>query len=271
MCITQKENQILADLFSTASKEEILSKIPDKSWDLLRGLAYQQGLKRTKFSRNIPKNSFSKLLEDVPQSYYWVGFLLADGSISNKGQLSVTVSGKDKEHIDKFSNYVDTRISKIKKNNFGQEYCKVILADKAVAKKFTKKFGFNSQKTLNPPQCLKFYYDLDPLSFLSLLIGFIDGDGCIRQTNSRGKKRNKCAVQFQVHKNWLNFLTMLKIKLSEISKVSLPCPKINKRGYTYWSFGKKETISLLRETIQTTNITVLERKWSMVKEFYNAC
>ena len=45
-----------------------------------------------------------RLLEETPETYYWIGFLMADGCISfnqsrNDYHLSLAISQKDKEHL----------------------------------------------------------------------------------------------------------------------------------------------------------------------------
>ena len=50
--------------------------------------------------KNHP-NKIEKLLDETPESYYWVGYLLADGHFNKNYRLNFTQSGKDKISVEK--------------------------------------------------------------------------------------------------------------------------------------------------------------------------
>lgn len=257
-------------LFSVASKSEILSVFPNRTWSSLRHTAYHLGYSRGKFALNIPKNNFCRLLESSPVAHYWVGFLLADGSLSKKGQLTLSCCVENKNHIEHFASFVNSRV-KIEKEStsgykIGKPYCRVAIASKINSQKLTDKFGFYNRKTYNPPPIEK-YCDIEQDLFLSLLVGFIDGDGTIRQTSSRGKRRNACAIRIKLHKSWLVFLTMCCDRLNAIIQMDLPSPKINKQGYASWEFSKGSAMSVLVTNIEQHSLPVLE-KWIAARQFY---
>lgn len=56
--------------------------------------------------KRAPRGSLSKLLEDTPEKWYWLGFLFADGHLSMRGRLALSLAKKDKEHLEKFSEYM---------------------------------------------------------------------------------------------------------------------------------------------------------------------
>lgn len=49
----------------------------------------------------IKKCELYNLLNDTCLAYYWIGFILADGSISKSGELKIALSIKDKDHLKK--------------------------------------------------------------------------------------------------------------------------------------------------------------------------
>ena len=53
------------------------------------------------------KCNFEKLLEETNEKYYWLGFLLADGSFGKKKELKIGLSNKDKEHLIKLQNFLN--------------------------------------------------------------------------------------------------------------------------------------------------------------------
>lgn len=55
----------------------------------------------------MKKCNLEKLLLDVPETYYWIGFILADGHISKNNRLVVTLSVKDKNHLIKLQKYLE--------------------------------------------------------------------------------------------------------------------------------------------------------------------
>jgi len=63
-----------------------------------------------------------RLLENTPEAYYWIGFLMADGNFDIHGyvnRLTLFLSEKDKEHIQKFSQFIEVPVTtrKEKENN----------------------------------------------------------------------------------------------------------------------------------------------------------
>lgn len=48
--------------------------------------------------------NLQRLLEDTPEAFYWIGFLLADGSFS-KGRIRFAI--KDVEQLYRFGTFID--------------------------------------------------------------------------------------------------------------------------------------------------------------------
>ena len=45
--------------------------------------------------------------------YYWIGFILADGSIKNNKRIVISLKKDDKDHLEKFKQYVKSKTLRI--------------------------------------------------------------------------------------------------------------------------------------------------------------
>jgi hypothetical protein len=131
------------------------------------------GLKRSQCNSNV-----YKLLEENWETYYWIGFIFADGHITKKNELSVKLSVKDIEHLFKLSNYIKVKMHKKVSND--PRYCGLRIMDNIIVKKIKNKFCIHNDKTRNPIPKQIFEKMNDDL-FCSMIIGFIDGDGNIKK------------------------------------------------------------------------------------------
>lgn len=52
---------------------------------------------------SVDENAFSEI---TPESSYWAGFLLADGTISDGGVITLALSSKDREHVFSFKEFL---------------------------------------------------------------------------------------------------------------------------------------------------------------------
>jgi len=132
--------------------------------------------RRNKGSYRQHNLSIQKLTDfNIPETQYWLGFIYADGHLENKGSggywygISLTLSIKDKKHLEKFKKFIgyDGRIIIHKVYSFGKEWklCRLSLYSKKLVEILQLK-GF-SKKTI-PKELL-----VSPHFWR----GVIDGDG----------------------------------------------------------------------------------------------
>ncbi len=190
-------------------------------------------------------------------SYYWIGFIMADGQIDNKGQLIVALSIKDKNHLEKLSNFLDVKTHEyISNSSYGNfPYCRMSCQDVFYGKKILKKFGLNGKaKTYNPPKKLIF----EDKQFLSFLLGFIDGDGTFSNYD------NNCnMIRIELHSSWLNILKFFELELMKLGIINITTG-INKRGFSYIKIYKHQNLKLLKEFGLRYNLPILDRKWKSI-------
>lgn len=220
----------------------------------------------TGVSFTMKKSSIKVLLNEDLESYYWIGFLLADGTFYNKNNsagLKLTLNELDKNHLLKFSNFIKAE-QKIyyQKNKNGNHYSLTVFNNKVV-KEIISKFSIKKRKTYNPPD-LSFYKNLSHNHLLlSLIVGIIDGDGCIKfQT-----RREDCVIAIKMHSSWLDFLIFIQEFLIKITEVSIPLPIINSKGYARLNITNSKVINFLKNFTKVSGLPVLGRKWDRVNEF----
>lgn len=256
MTWTKEEDVLLKKIYETQDIQ-IIKKSFNRTWDAIKIRANNLGLYRIDRNSEQRIGDVSILLSDTPISYYWIGFILADGSIDHKSKrLKIGLAIKDKEHLEKFCHHIKTNIKE--KNDTKQCYCAI--QDKIIIDKIINKFDFKSNKTINPPTID--FSSMNNNLFISLLCGFIDGDGCIAKVY----KRQDSVLRIKIHSSWIIFLESIKIKLEKILQVKVNSPKIINSGYALLSITNIQTLRLLKNEIKKLNIPYLERKWNNIDE-----
>lgn len=200
----------------------------------------------SKISANHCAN-LSVLLEDSNEAFYWIGFLLADGSFYDN-RIRLTLSIKDKEHVLKFAKFINYEGSYQESPiRFGLA-CK----DINIVTQIRNKFDIKDNKTYNPPEAiLKFDNDL----VYSLLAGFIDGDGNIQHPSHR----QDFFLRIKNHVSWLHILKEFGTLVSEKE-----CVKINNSGYAELNVTNSINLQNLKTKILSLNIPIMHRKWDII-------
>lgn len=207
------------------------------------------------------RGEVSRLLQESRESYYWAGFLAADGSINHKTwRLRLSLAVKDADHLKQFAQFVECPNI----HYYSKRAIYVTVQDKFYVSLLAQKFNFRPRKKENPPESIQWMTDE---MFIAWLIGFIDGDGCVRK-QSNG--RRDAQIQIKLHGNWLQILEQCAKRLGAIAGFSIPAARINNRGYARLILSRSEVLRLLKE--YTLDLPVLKRKWDNVDEnFVSRC
>jgi hypothetical protein len=251
-----EEIDILTKNYNKCLLRELVKLLPNRSRSQISSKAVHLGLHKT--IDNLKTYNLLSLLEDTPQTYYWIGYLLADGHFNGK---SITLSSIDRDRIDSFITFNNATTS-IYNMNRNSSYTKIYgctLTDTKVVPMIMQKFSITSTKTSTPPSKTIFTNMSDNL-FLSLLIGFIDGDGCIKVQH----KRTDCRIQIKIHSNWLDLCLLFKEKLEIIFNSTSGNPKINSGGYTFWSICSHSVVCGLKKKVIELQLDVMNRKWDKI-------
>lgn len=192
--------------------------------------------------------NLEKLLEDTPEAFYWMGFLLADGSFSNN-RLKLALCHKDKDHLLRFAKFIEYSGTFSSSDKAISIACK----DTEVVEAIRLKFDIKDKKTYNPPKTILNFFS-DDLKY-ALLAGFIDGDGCIKhQTN-----RDSFLLQIKNHSSWESILREFNSLISDKDFT-----KINSSGYATLIISNTEDLKRLKEKILRLNIPIMLRKWDVI-------
>lgn len=245
----------LKENYPLCSDKKTLAKNLGISYGALKDCARRFKIK----SKTDPNHyKLKPLYEESCLAYYWMGFILADGYITEQGELKVTTSMKDETHLNKLADFLNVKLhyydQKTALSNDIRRYCKLTCKDVLYGKRILEKFDIKRKKTYNPP--LKIIDN--NILFLSLLIGLIDGDGTFSKVNG------KCNfIRIEIHKNWTEFLIKIKDKLNSLGLDGIKV-KENKRGYVHFLIYRNSNFSFLKDFIIKNDLPTLERKWNCV-------
>lgn len=209
-------------------------------------------LKLKRHFKRIKNSELSVLLLDNPISFYWVGFLTADGHFSKQKRIILVLSAKDIDHLLKFGKYISCPNIHKYKRSFRISCC-----DTTLVPLITNKFNLSNNKTRNPPDII---FDNDDL-FLSFFAGFVDGDGCISGTG------NRRSIRIKVHRNWLKKLIEYEDRIYRIFNMpKTTFTRLNKQEYASFGLSNRELLSNLKKKLISLNLPLLSRKWNRINE-----
>lgn len=198
------------------------------------------------------KGNFSFLDKLTTNSFYWWGFIMADGHISDRG-LHIGISTSDLDHLSKIKSHLNIENMYV---NTSKQLCSIALEDKAWSIKWRDLLKINGQKTYNPPN-LSLFENKD--SFIYFLIGFIDGDGSIWLS------RNQPNMRIELHLSWLPVLEKWSKLLLEYYGIQTRT-RTTSRGYSQLIFNKKDHLKILLPYLQ--EVDYLERKWDKLLNIF---
>lgn len=247
------ENQLIINNYNNLETKELIELFPNRTWNAIKIQAVKLNMERI-FNR-AKIGMIEPLLEETHLAYYWTGFILADGHISSNKRLRVALALKDTLHLQKLAGLLKLEVK------FNSNHCYISLMDTYKIDMYSNKFDIKHDKTYNPPNGLdKIRNDL----LVSLIIGFIDGDGCIKKVY----KRQDCNISIKNHGSWLPILTLFEQRLYKISKIKqwneTKRSKINAKGYSFLCISDSRLIKWLKRHIIKYNLPILERKWSII-------
>lgn len=112
---------------------------------------------------------------DTQEKAYWLGFIIADGSVSKREHTLNLTTTKDGAHLEKFARIFDVPV---KFKNTNPSYFVEIYSTRIV--RAVIRLGVKPNKTVNEDGCV---FDHVPVNLRShFLRGVLDGDGCLRIT-----------------------------------------------------------------------------------------
>ena len=247
---SKKDDIILKKHYPKSSKKDLMDSLPGRTWDAIKIRAGKFKIKReVNDNRNC---DLTPLLKDENISYYWIGFLLADGYFEkDRGRIILTISPKDHEHICKFSSFVSIDPKTLNKTT-------VSVMHKEIVDKIRKKFSIRERKSYNPPG-INIWNMKDDL-FLSLFIGYVDGDGSI----GKQYKRDDSILRIKCHSSWIEILQEMSNKIYGMAGSPPTKPYIDGEGYVNLNISRASVLRFIKKKTLELALPYLERKWSNI-------
>ena len=170
------------------------------------------------------------LLEETDEAAYWLGFLMADGSVSSStNEIKLKLWPNDFKHIQKFGAYLGLPPARCK---VYQKEALVSFSDKHVKNVLTS-YGIGPQKTFTAE--IKNSYLINNRFFWS---GFIDGDGSLGEY-----PQNEGGIKFKISAISGSLKIMMQLKSFIFSKtnISITISTVQKKNpnYRFELTGKK--------------------------------
>lgn len=228
-------------------------------------IAIRNNRKCNSCSSKGAENNIKRLLSNELESFYWIGFIAADGHIEKNKRLSITLSIKDEEHLKKFYNYCSIKswrkqFTKLNKKEY--EYVSLSAQDTINVPKLVEKFDLKHNKTYYPPN-INIFKKLKNEELLAFIIGFIDGDGSIKYQ----PKRKDWCIRLKTHSSWLDILRLFQETICNKNTT-----KINNKGYASVIITDVPATIELKKFALENKLPILKRKWDKIdldyKTFY---
>ena len=261
----EKQEQIIEDYKKGKSIRQI-----EKDYGVTRQTVSKflenKNIKNTKGNHyriyNHNENFFEAI--DTERKAYWLGFMFADGHITNQekrygqDQFGLSCGAKDKETLYKFKEDIDATnpvLEYKRKTGIGEPLCRIQMTSQKTVNDLIDK-GCYKQKSLilKPPTGV-------PDELIHHFIrGFFDGDGSITKTIN--KKTSQLIYGINITstlemcewlKNYFNIGSIIKEK---------------RREYTYYySIGGHQQIRFFYHTLYDDATLWLDRKYNRFQEF----
>ncbi len=260
---TNDNIDILKNVYTTGGTKAVQTLITGATKASIQLAAQKNGISNDKSYRF--GNKLTPLTYDNNISYYWMGFLMADGhfDLKNGKNLNVGISIKDEEHLKKLANLLTCSIYYRKVTDFNNykcsDLCYINVRDSKNLPILINKFKIKNNKTYNPPDisCLD-----TKEKFLSFFVGFVDGDGSIVK-----QKKGELAMvlSIQCHKNWISIFEIFNKQLELLFNIKSK-HYIDTTGFAKIQIFRFNQLKQIKIEMLKLNIPFLERKWNNINE-----
>lgn len=247
---TKEKIDLLKSEYPNGDKKQLCQTL-GVTYEALKSAAKKNKVKSEKDKRLY---KLKPLMEDTLNIWYWLGFIMADGNISNRGQLRISLHIDDIEHLKILSLIIDSKVltKKVKTAYGTSNICITVCDDIKYGIELKNKLNITTSKTYNAPK-LNFLKTKEQA--LSFFIGFSDGDGMI------GWRFDiPYLLRINCHYNWLKNFKIFKSYLKKF-KINTPIVNVDKRGYSVFSISTSSDILKIRKWAIDNNIPLMKRKW----------
>lgn len=203
---------------------------------------------------------------DSEEKAYWLGFMYADGYISEKvrgyGQDSfgITLQIDDEEHLKKFKNAISaTNPITYDKSKKGKNQCRLLLTSQKTVDDLISQGCFKHKSLiLQPPKTVP-----EDLMF-HFIRGYFDGDGSITKTHTPGK--NYITNEYRYGVNIVGTYEMC-YWLQEKLEMGSVIKEKRREGTYYYSLGGRKQLQEFFQMLYQNATIYMDRKYNRFKEF----
>jgi hypothetical protein len=205
---------------------------------------------------------FSKI---HPLASYWAGFIAADGCIgSPRDGISIKQSAKDGEHLQQLNiamGFTRPLSYVVPKSRGGPLFNFTVCSAQNLIADLWKNYNIGPRKSLSltPPR------HLDRENTLAFIIGYIDGDGCIRVKSDRTCTNDFLALKILGSPDFLSWITDVFRDMSPPGwREAVPNPT----QYHIWAYelAGRRAADILNQLL-AVDVPSLARKWDIVRHF----
>lgn len=254
---TPEKIQLLRDIYPLGDKHKLAKDLGIK-WSTLKDAA-----RRFKVRSLIDPRGYraAKLLDESLESYYWHGFIMADGHIGIRNCIKFALSPNDEQQLINFRTFLnidqpivhrscDTTYSKNTKS------VGISISDVDTCEKLRSLYKVGEKKTYNPPDITNILNHKD--QFIAFFIGFFDGDGCLNIHNDI-----VTSMKIECHQNWRGVLGLIGDGLVKYLGIKSSL-HLTSRGYACFRISRYHNIMKLKQFILDHGIPAMARKWDRV-------
>lgn len=242
-----KERELLIELWPLVEGKEVARRL-GRSYNSVKGMARKLGVRGRSISTIKRKYQFNdESFSDLNnlETYYWAGFLAADGYINDKRKhLVCALSTKDQRHLRKLSKFLKNKkpLAHIHSNGKPQVRMEIYGCLKIISD--LKSLGVDHRKIRIYPKNIS---RRDAL--VAFVAGLLDGDGSLIWSASQLKY-----IQFCQQSKRLARLVQKTVSYGRLKKLT-PQGKV-------WVFGVgNPACSEFRREVLRLPLPLLTRKW----------
>lgn len=204
-----------------------------------------------KYKKHESNYNFIKI--DTKEKAYALGFILADGDISPKNVVEISVERNDREIVEFISNIIESNINI--DNTFNKE--KRRFPRVRTSRKITDILKFTSGRLKKDRHYPRVRKDLEKY----LLLGFFDADGCITWGIRKDRNRVWQKISFTSQLHLLEGIQ--KMLYNEIGISSTIRPKSNENCYIIEFSNKSDVLKFINYIYpkEEDKFIVLQRKY----------
>lgn len=189
---------------------------------------------------------------DTEHKAYWLGFLTADGYLSDNDYLELCLAEIDKKHIEKFKSDIKSKhkisLKKTKLNGKTFNAYRIAIKDSQIANNL-RDLGFNNHKSYSA----YIPFNKIPDNLMNHYIrGLFDGDGCAYKINKNGIGITICTTVSQM---MINDITQC---IKEKIDINVKCSKDNTTNICIY---KQSDVKKFYEWIYKDATICLNRKY----------